>query len=179
MKKRYQALTENPLFKGMEFSDDPEILEDWIPLVMKDREITEPMAATKIDSGTDVNFGALTRKLLSNLEEQNADIHYNNTVEDITRRSDGTWEVKVRNYKDHTIEYHTAKFLFIGAGGGALPLLQKTGIPESKHVGGFPISGIFMFAIMRKSLISIMPRYTVKQQLVRHRCLCRIWTQDI
>lgn len=143
LKKRYQALTENPLFKGMEFSDDPEILEDWIPLVMKDREITEPMAATKIDSGTDVNFGALTRKLLSNLEEQNADIHYNNTVEDITRRSDGTWEVKVRNYKDHTIEYHTAKFLFIGAGGGALPLLQKTGIPESKHVGGFPISGIF------------------------------------
>src|SRR5699024_12842908 len=70
LKKRYQALSENPLFQGMEFSDDPEKLEEWIPLVMKDRTADEPIAATKIDGGTDVNFGALTSKLLENLQDQ-------------------------------------------------------------------------------------------------------------
>lgn len=143
LKKRYQALSENPLFQGMEFSDDPEKLEEWIPLVMKDRTADEPIAATKIDGGTDVNFGALTSKLLENLQDQDVNIHYQNTVEDIKQTPEGTWEVKVRNFAEGTIEYHTAKFVFIGAGGGALPLLQKTGIPESKKVGGFPVSGVF------------------------------------
>ena len=143
LKKRYRALSENPLFQGMEFSDDPEKLKEWIPLVMKDRTVDEPIAATKLDGGTDVNFGALTSKLLENLQDQDVNIHYQNTVEDIKQTSDGTWEVKVRNFAEGTIEYHTAKFVFIGAGGGALPLLQKTGIPESKKVGGFPVSGVF------------------------------------
>jgi len=52
--------------------------------------------------------------------------------------------VKVRDLDGGKIEYHTAKFVFIGGGGGSLPLLQKTGIPESKHIGGFPVSGLFM-----------------------------------
>src|SRR5699024_6145343 len=130
--------------QGMEFSDDLEQLKEWIPLIMKDRIVNQPIAATKMDSGTDVNFGSLTRELLSNLQEENVHIKYKSNVEDITRTHDGVWEVKVRNFEDDTIEYHTAKFVFIGAGGGALPLLQKTGIPESKHVGGFPISGLFL-----------------------------------
>jgi malate dehydrogenase (quinone) len=144
LKKRFEALTTNPLFQGMEFSDDPEKLKEWIPLIMKDRVLDQPIAATKIDSGTDVNFGSLTRKLLDNLQEQNVNIQYNHTVDDIQRTEDGTWEVKVRNFERGTLECHTAKFVFIGAGGGALPLLQKTGIPESKHIGGFPVSGQFM-----------------------------------
>ncbi|GGJ81617.1 putative malate:quinone oxidoreductase [Lentibacillus kapialis] len=144
LKKRFEALTENPLFEGMEFSDDPEKLEEWIPLVMKDRDVDQPIAATKIDTGTDINFGVLTSKLLKHLEEQNVNIRYNHDVEDIKRIDDGSWEVKVRNYEEDTLEYHTAKFVFIGGGGGALPLLQKTNIPESKHVGGFPVSGLFM-----------------------------------
>ncbi|WP_029329107.1 malate dehydrogenase (quinone) [Lentibacillus jeotgali] len=144
LKKRYEALTESPLFEGMAFSDDPEKLEEWIPLVMKDRNVDEPIGATKIDTGTDINFGVLTSKLLDHLEEQNVNIQYNHTVEDIERTDDGSWEVKVRNYEDDTLECHTAKFVFIGGGGGALPLLQKTNIPESKHVGGFPVSGLFM-----------------------------------
>src|SRR5699024_6978786 len=89
-------------------------------------------------------FGVLTRKLLNHLENQNVNIRYNHTVEDLQRTDDGAWEVKVRNFEDNTLEYHTAKFVFIGAGGGALPLLQKTGIPESEHVGGFPVSGQFL-----------------------------------
>src|SRR5699024_11704939 len=92
--------------------------------------------------GTDVNFGALTSKLLENLQDQDVNIHYQNTVEDIKQTPDGTWEVKVRNFAEGTIEYHTAKFVFIGAGGVALPLLQKIGILESKQLGGCRKRGV-------------------------------------
>ncbi|MGM9923687.1 MAG: malate:quinone oxidoreductase [Bacillus sp. (in: firmicutes)] len=144
LKKRFEALSGNPLFEGMEFSDDAEKLMEWLPLIMKDRTSSEPIAATKIDSGTDVNFGALTRILFNHLNNQNVEINYKHSVKDLKRTSDGSWEVKVHDLDNDKIEYHTAKFVFIGGGGGSLPLLQKTGIPESKHVGGFPVSGLFL-----------------------------------
>ena len=144
LKKRFEALSNNPLFKGMEFSDDPEKLMEWIPLIMQDRASNEIIAATKIDSGTDVNFGALTRMLFEHLETKNVDINYNHSVNDVKRTSDGMWELKVRNMNSGAVEHHTAKFVFIGGGGGSLHLLQKSGIPEGKHIGGFPVSGIFM-----------------------------------
>ncbi|WP_088067971.1 malate:quinone oxidoreductase [Gottfriedia luciferensis] len=144
LKKRFEALSKNPLFQGMEFSDDIEKLKEWIPLIMEGRTSNEPIAATKIDSGTDVNFGALTRMLFEHLENKNVKINYNHSVQDIKRTNDGAWSVKVHNINSGKVEYHTAKFVFIGGGGGSLPLLQKTGIPESKHVGGFPVSGLFL-----------------------------------
>ncbi|KOP71651.1 malate:quinone oxidoreductase [Cytobacillus solani] len=144
LKKRLEALSNNPLFQGMEFSDDPEILKKWIPLIMEGRTSNEPIAATKIDSGTDVNFGALTRMLFDHLTRNSVEINYKHSVEDIKRTNDGLWEVKVRDIDGGKTESHTAKFVFIGGGGGSLPLLQKTGIPESKHIGGFPVSGLFM-----------------------------------
>lgn len=144
LKKRFEAMSSNPLFQGMEFSDDPEKLMEWIPLIMKDRTSNEPIAATKIDSGTDVNFGALTRILFNHLENNNVDVNYNHIVEDVKRTSDGSWELKVRDTKAGKLEYITSKFVFIGGGGGSLHLLQKSGIPEGKHIGGFPVSGIFM-----------------------------------
>lgn len=144
LKKRLEALSGNPLFQGMEFSDDPKKLKEWIPLMMDGRPSDEPIAATKIDSGTDVNFGALTRMMFDHLKRKNVEMHYNHSVEDMKRTSDGSWELKVRNIDSGTVEHHTAKFVFIGGGGGSLPLLQKTGIPESKHIGGFPVSGLFL-----------------------------------
>lgn len=144
LKKRFEALTKNPLFQGMEFSDDPEKLMDWIPLIMEERNLREAIAATKIDTGTDVNFGALTRMLFDHLESKNVKVKYNHSVNDIKRTSDGLWELKVQNRFSSTVKRHTAKFVFIGGGGGSLHLLQKSGIPESKHIGGFPVSGIFM-----------------------------------
>ncbi|MFD1706095.1 malate:quinone oxidoreductase [Siminovitchia sediminis] len=144
LKKRFEALSQNPLFKGMEFSDDPEKLKEWVPLIMEGRQVDEPIAATKIDSGTDVNFGALTRMLFDHLKRQNVEVNYKHSVEDIKRTSNGLWELKVHNMDENKVEYHTAKFVFIGAGGGSLLLLQKTGIPESKHIGGFPVSGLFL-----------------------------------
>jgi len=144
LKKRFEALSNNPLFQGMEFSDDHEKLIEWIPLIMEGRTLNEPIAATKIDSGTDVNFGALTRMMFDHLKSQNVEINYKHQVEDIKRTDDGLWELKVWNMDTGNIERHTAKFVFIGGGGGSLLLLQKTGIPESKHIGGFPVSGLFM-----------------------------------
>ncbi|KAF6625351.1 malate:quinone oxidoreductase [Paenibacillus sp. EKM208P] len=144
LKKRFKALSPISLFQGMEFSDDPEKLKEWIPLIMEGRTLNEPIAATKIDSGTDVNFGALTRMLFEHLKSKNVEINYKHSVKDIKRASDGSWKVKVHNLDNGKIEYHTAKFVFIGGGGGSLPLLQRTGIPESKYIGGFPVSGLFM-----------------------------------
>ncbi|MEH7451391.1 malate:quinone oxidoreductase [Gottfriedia acidiceleris] len=144
LNKRFEALSKNPLFKGMEYSEDAQKLKEWIPLIMEGRTSNEPIAATKIDSGTDVNFGALTRMMFEHLESKNVEINYRHSVEDIKRTSDGEWEVKVYNMSTGNIDSHIAKFVFIGSGGASLPLLQKTGIPESKHIGGFPVSGLFL-----------------------------------
>ncbi|MGE7919316.1 malate dehydrogenase (quinone) [Viridibacillus sp. NPDC093762] len=144
LKKRHETMSKNPLFQGMEFSDDPETLKKWIPLIMQDRPENEAIAATKMDTGTDVNFGALTRMIFDNLKTQNVDINYKHSVESIKRTKDGSWELKVHDMDGCKMEYHKAKFVFLGAGGGSLELLQKTGIPEGKHIGGFPISGLFL-----------------------------------
>ncbi|MBB3110203.1 malate dehydrogenase (quinone) [Paenibacillus phyllosphaerae] len=144
LRKRFEALSNNPLFEGMEYSEDPAKLADWIPLMMKDRKVNGPIAATKIDSGTDVNFGSLTRMLFDHLKSKNVEIKYNQNVDDIKRAGNGAWELKVRNVKSGQVERHSAKFVFIGGGGGSLHLLQKSGIEEGKGIGGFPVSGLFM-----------------------------------
>ncbi|WP_145335157.1 malate:quinone oxidoreductase [Paenibacillus xylanexedens] len=144
LKRRYDTLSNHPLFAGMDFSDNREELAKWMPLMMKERTSNEPVAATKIDSGTDVNFGALTRMLLKHLQEQKVEVHYKHSVKNIKRKSDKSWELTVKNLTSGAVERHRAKFVFIGAGGGSLHLLQKSGIPEGKHIGGFPVSGIFM-----------------------------------
>lgn len=144
LKKRFEALSKTHFFKGMEFSDDIGQLAEWMPLMFENRQVNNPVAATKIDSGTDVNFGALTRLLFHHLQVQDVALHNQHNVQTIKRTNDGRWEVTVKNLVTGVVEKHCAKFVFIGAGGGSLQLLQKTGIPESKHIGGFPVSGLFM-----------------------------------
>lgn len=144
LKKRFEAMSNNPLFQGMEFSEDPVKLLEWIPLIMENRPWNGAIAATKIDSGTDVNFGALTRMLLEHLKTKDVNINYNHSVENLKRTSDGKWELKVKNNAEGILEHHTANFVFVGGGGGSLHLLQKSGIPEGKHIGGFPVSGLFL-----------------------------------
>ncbi|MBQ7026625.1 MAG: FAD-dependent oxidoreductase, partial [Peptococcaceae bacterium] len=141
MRKRYDVLSNNPLFAGMEYTEDTEVLKNWVPLMMEGRTSTDPIAATRIETGTDVNFGALTNMLISNLQQKGVDVRYNTKVKDVSRNSDGKWEVKVQGKR--RTETITARFVFLGAGGGSLPLLQKSGISESKGIGGFPISGLF------------------------------------
>lgn len=144
LKKRYETMVANPLFQGMEFTTDPDRLQEWIPIMMEGRTITQPIAATRIESGTDVNFGALTRTLFDHLANEGVQIHYRHHVENLERASDGGWELKVRDLESGTVRRHAARFVFIGGGGGSLHLLQKSGIPEGKGIGGFPVSGLFM-----------------------------------
>ncbi|SDJ58270.1 malate:quinone oxidoreductase [Salimicrobium halophilum] len=144
LRKRYEKMTAHPLFEGMLYAEDRETLEQWMPLMMKDRPKDEAVAATKIDSGTDVNFGVLTNVLLDHATEGNVDVRYNQDVSDIVRADDGSWEVQVHNLNEDRIEHHKAPFVFIGSGGGSLHLLQKSGVPEGQGFGGFPVSGQFL-----------------------------------
>lgn len=145
LRNRYEALCQHPLFYNMEYSEDPEVLSQWMPLMMAKRQFNQPMAATKIDTGTDINFGALTRKLMAYLNQQeNIFSHYNHNVKDIKRNTQNHWELDVENKTTGQRQKYSAKFVFIGGGGGSLKLLHKTGIPESQHIGGVPVSGLFM-----------------------------------
>lgn len=138
LRRRHTAMTRSPLFAGMEFTEDRATLEAWMPLMMDGRDATEPLAATSMALGTDVNFGALTRELFAHLARGGVQINFNREVTGLERDGDG-WLVTSRD--DHGEHAVRAKFVFLGAGGGSLPLLLKSGIPESKGYGGFPISG--------------------------------------
>lgn len=145
LKKRYEALQASPLFRGMQYSEDPVQIKKWVPLMMEGRDPSQKIAATWTPIGTDVNFGEITRQFVANLETKpNFDLKLSSEVRDITRNADGTWRVGYKNLKDGTETQTDAKFLFIGAGGGALHLLQKSGIPEAKDYAAFPVGGSFL-----------------------------------
>ncbi|NRF37362.1 malate:quinone oxidoreductase [Pedobacter foliorum] len=141
LRERYNNLQKSDLFKGMTFSEDPKELAEWMPLVMNDRNPEEEVAGTKMELGTDVNFGALTRMMFNYLQkEEKVSMHFDHEVRKL-KQKDGLWEVKVKNETTGKKRVVKAKFVFIGAGGGSLPLLEKAGIPEGNGFGGFPVSG--------------------------------------
>ncbi|MCD9055941.1 malate dehydrogenase (quinone) [Staphylococcus arlettae] len=144
LKKRVDRLNKNILFSNMEITDDKDKIAEWAPLMMEGRTSNIPMAISYDKTGTDVNFSNLTNKLFDNLEKQNVELNYKHEVEDLKQRKDGKWEVKVKDLTTGEVKIVESKFVFIGAGGASLPLLQKTGIKESKHIGGFPVSGLFL-----------------------------------
>ena len=140
---RYEALGAQPLFEQMEHSEDPTEIAEWAPLLIQGRRREQRVAASRVKDGTDVDFGALTQQLAGHLANTGVDVQYSHKVTDLTRASKG-WDLKVKdNISGQTKNVH-AKFVFIGAGGGALHLLQKSGIAEGKGYGGFPVSGHFM-----------------------------------
>ena len=144
LKKRVDVLKDQPLFQGMEFSDDPAKISEWTPLLTKKRNPKQKIAATRIESGTDVDFGALTRFMFDDLKKNGAGVHLNHHVTGLKKQSDGTWRVKLMNLVGRYKKTVNARFVFVGAGGGALALLQQSGIPEIQGFGGFPISGQFL-----------------------------------
>ena len=142
LKKRHRALTTCHLFKGMKYTEDKDLLEEWIPLVMEGRDPNEKVAATRMDIGTDVNFGALTKCMFNYLKKQEGvALHFSHQVRDLEKEDDGRWMLNVKNTITSDRRKLKAKFVFIGAGGGSLPLLIKSEIPEGKGFGGFPVSG--------------------------------------
>jgi malate dehydrogenase (quinone) len=143
LRKRFDALKTNPLFPGAEFSDDPAVIHEWAPLLMVGRSKDEPVAASRFVDGTDIDFGALTSLLVEPLKRDGVGINLSHTVTRIRRRRDGLWKVSLRHEVGKTPSEVLARFVFVGAGGYALNLLQRTGIPEIRGFAGFPISGQF------------------------------------
>ncbi len=142
LRKRHALLQAHPLFQDMEFSDDRAKLQEWMPLVMQQRDPKQAVAATRVAYGSDVNFGALTRSLINALQAKpNFELRLNTEVSALTQNSDGRWHVSLENSSNSTTSNIDAGFVFLGAGGGALSLLQKSGIPEGNGYGGFPVSG--------------------------------------
>jgi len=147
LRRRHAALTAHPRFAHLEFTDDPATIADWAPLIMDGRDPGEPVAATRADDGLDVDYGALARTLVEDLVARGTDVRLQTEVRRVRRRPDGTWRLHLRDRSWNASPVRTtldARFVFIGAGGGALRLLQSSGIPEIRGYGGFPISGQFL-----------------------------------
>jgi malate dehydrogenase (quinone) len=142
LRQRYLALQEYQLFQGMQYSEDSAQLMAWMPLIMEGRDTAQRVAATRMEIGTDVNFGALTRDIFYQLQMlPGVTVHFDHDVEELRQDDDGQWHVGVQDRTSGAEQEVRARFVFIGAGGGSLPLLLKAGIPESKGFGGFPVSG--------------------------------------
>lgn len=144
LRRRYDAMSAHHCFSEMEYSDDPGMLAKWMPLVMEGRDPAERVAATRDVTGTDVDFGALTRALLANLARQpDFTVSYRHRVTGL-RKANGCWHLTVTDEASGATKFVAANFVFLGAGGGALPLLQKSGIAEGKGFAGFPVSGLWL-----------------------------------
>ncbi len=142
LRRRYEALKTQPLFAGIEYSEDSRVINQWAPLLMQKRlKSDEPFAATRVPAGTDVDFGALTRQLIDHLRNDGVEVITDREVRKLKRQKDGSWLVKTRNLLGRTPGELNAKFVFVGAGGWALKLLQRSGIPEISGYGVFPIGG--------------------------------------
>jgi len=145
LRERFNAMSAHHCYYGMEYSEDHAKIAEWAPLIIDGRDENEPIAATRIVTGTDVDYGAATHLLVKHLSDQPGfEVHYNRKVVGLDQEDDGRWTVKVEDTYDGGVASVSAEFVFIGAGGGSLPLLQKSHIPEGKGYGGFPVSGIWL-----------------------------------
>lgn len=153
LRKRHKALSSHPLFSGMTFTEDATYLRGLLPLMMEGRDTKQQVASTQMDIGTDVNFGSLTIMLLNKLKTMDhVTIHYNHEVKDLKQQANKKWRLEIEDLaNDKSIEKH-ADFVFIGAGGRALSLLEKSDIEEGKGYGGFPVSGQWLIC-KNKSVI--------------------------
>ncbi|MBY0486967.1 MAG: malate:quinone oxidoreductase, partial [Flavobacteriaceae bacterium] len=142
LQERFETLSKNPLFSGMEFSTNFDQLQKWMPLVMENRTKDEKLAATYMPFGTDVNFGSLTKSMFDYIAKLDGiAIFYNHEIQKIRQKEDKRWRLKIKDLENSTKSKSYAKFVFIGAGGGSLLLLEKANVKEGEGFGGFPVSG--------------------------------------
>lgn len=159
LKARYEAMHVTPLFENMTYTEDKEVMKEWFPLLVEGRDEKQAMASTRVEIGTDVDYGALTRHLFDYIvANKAAELNTQHDVTDVKRGADGRWKIDVKDLKTGQNETIRADYVFIGAGGHSLPLLLGTGIPESKGFGGFPVSGQFLICKNE----DIIKRHTVK-----------------
>jgi malate dehydrogenase (quinone) len=159
LKKRHAAMSAHHCYRGMEYSEDHAKIAEWAPLLMEGRDPTQLVAATRIVSGADVNYGALTTNLLDYLKKGDRfRVHFSQMVTDLQRRPGGDWRLEVKNEATGEKRTVDTRYVFLGAGGAALTLLQKSGIPEGKGFAGFPVSGIWL----RCGKSEVAERHTAK-----------------
>lgn len=146
LQKRHTALSIYGMFEDMEYSEDFNEISEWLPLMMDGRNRGEEIAVTRMAIGTDVNFGAITRGMIEYLQTcDGVEVHLGHHVEDLKQKKDGRWRIEVEDLETKEEKEIYSDFVFIGAGGGALPLLEKSDIPEARGYGGFPVSGQFLY----------------------------------
>ncbi len=171
---RYAALQQSSLFRGMRYSEDHAQIKEWAPLVMEGRDPQQKVAATRTEIGTDVNYGEITRQLIASLQKKsNFSLQLSSEVRALKRNDDNTDRYRCRS-ENGTAQNIRAKFVFIGAGGAALKLLQESGFRKRKTT---PVSRWADSSLFRKTrtwLITIWRRFTVKHPLAHHRCRFRI-----
>lgn len=146
LRRRREALARNPLFADTELIDDPDEFARRLPFMAAQRDFAQPVALNWAQDGTDVDFGSLSRQLIDFCVRNGMAALFGHEVRTLSRQSDGSWAVTVRNRRSGERRTLKAKFVFVGAGGDALPLLQKSGISEVKGFAGFPIGGKFLRA---------------------------------
>jgi malate dehydrogenase (quinone) len=145
LRKRFAAMSAHHCWEGMEYSEDGSKIAEWAPIIIEGRPDSDPFAATRIVTGADVDYGALTHLLINHLDDQRGcSVHYGQEITSLTRRPDGRWRIGMIDAETGDEVSTLAKFVFIGAGGAALSLVQKSGIPEANGYGGFPVSGIWL-----------------------------------
>lgn len=139
---RYKAMQASPLFHGMEFSQDPSVITTWMPLIMQGRDPSIPVAATHMAIGTDVDFWSLTHQIITHLTQSDkVSLHLGHHIRNLSQDNNGTRTIVAHDKNTDSNKTITTPFVFIGAWGWALPLLQKSHIVEWKWFGGFPVSG--------------------------------------
>ncbi len=151
LKKRVAEMHKHIAFEDMKFSEDFDQLIMWLPLMMNDRSSSEKIATTRMELGTEVNYGVLTRTFFKILEEKfDTPVFTMHEVEDVDPTKSEDWLVKIKNLETKEKIHCDAEHIFIGAGGGALPLLQKVEIEEKEGYGGFPVSGEWLICNTQK-----------------------------
>ena len=176
LKARFEALHKHHAFSSMEYTEDKSKMAEWMPLMMPGRDPNQALAATRVEHGTDVNFGNLTNQLLKHLvSTPDAQVKYSKRVTGLSRKGDG-WSVSIKDVNSGGTREIDAKFVFLGAGGAALPLLQMSGIEESKGFGGFPVSGQWL-RCDNPEVVKLHQAKVYSQAAVGcRRCRCRTWT---
>ncbi len=178
LKKRYQLMSATPLFKGMEYSEDFDKLNEWFPIVMRGRKKNQPVAATRMEIGTDVNFGALTRAMMNYLKSKpGVTVNYEHEVDDLSQEKDDTWTIKVKDINNDKKRKANARFVFIGAGGASLHLLEKSDIREGKGFGGFPVGGQWLKCVNPDLIEKHFAKVYGKASVGAPRCLCLTLTR--
>ncbi|MDH6678561.1 malate dehydrogenase (quinone) [Rhodococcus sp. LBL1] len=143
LRERFATLRQLPGFSDMEYSEDPETIGAWAPLLTEGRDPAQPMAATRHTAGTDVDFGALTHALVKAMTTRGARVRTDHEVTSLSRSADGVWTVIGRDRREKRRFHLRSRFVFVGAGGYALKLLQKARIPEVRGYAVFPLGAQF------------------------------------